>query len=61
MSAHPRKSYFPTIPFKMIRGMRNHIAHDYGAIDFKIVWKVTQSEIEPLIFALETYITKKDA
>ena len=27
----------PPIPFKNIRGMRNRIAHDYGAVDFKIV------------------------
>lgn len=45
----------PGIPFKGIRGMRNRIAHDYGAVDFKIVWAVTQTEIEPLIAALETY------
>lgn len=44
----------PTVPFKSIRGMRHRIAHDYGAVDFKIVWAVTQEEIEPLIAALET-------
>jgi uncharacterized protein with HEPN domain len=52
------------IPFKGIRGMRNRIAHDYGAVDFKIVWAVTQQEIGPLIAALETYFkgrsTSKD-
>lgn len=45
----------PGIPFKSIRGMRNRIAHDYGAVDFKIVWAVTQDEIAPLIAALESY------
>ena len=35
--------------------MRNRIAHDYGAVDFKIVWVVTQTEIEPLIAALENH------
>jgi uncharacterized protein with HEPN domain len=49
----------PSIPFKQIRGLRNRIAHDYGAIDFKIVWEVTQKEIGPLIAALEVYIGKK--
>lgn len=44
-----------SIPFKSIRGMRNRIAHDYGAVDFKIVWVVTQTEIEPLIAALENH------
>lgn len=45
----------PGVPFKSIRGMRNRIAHDYGAVDLPIVWAVTQKEIEPLIAALETY------
>jgi uncharacterized protein with HEPN domain len=49
----------PSIPFKQIRGLRNRIAHDYGAIDFKIVWNVTQKEIAPLISALEAYLGKK--
>ena len=49
----------PGIPFKNIRGMRNHIAHDYGAVDFKIVWAVTQEEIAPLIAALESYFKER--
>lgn len=51
----------PTIPFKSIRGMRNRIAHDYGAVDFKIVWAVTQEEIEPLIAALAAYFQNHPA
>jgi len=31
------ESALPSIPFRSIRGMRNRIAHDYGAVDFKIV------------------------
>jgi uncharacterized protein with HEPN domain len=45
----------PGIPFESIRGTRNRIAQDYGAVDFKIVWAVTQEEIEPLIAGLERY------
>lgn len=51
----------PAIPFKSIRGLRNRIAHDYGAVDFKIMWAVTQHEIEPLISALETYFQGRPA
>jgi uncharacterized protein with HEPN domain len=49
----------PSIPFKSIRGMRNRISHDYGAVDFKIVWAVTQTEIEPLISTLEAYFKSR--
>jgi len=51
----------PGIPFKSIRGMRNRIAHDYGAVDFKIVWAVTQAEIEPLIAVLEAHFKGRPA
>jgi uncharacterized protein with HEPN domain len=48
----------PDIPFKDLRGMRNRIAHDYGAVDFKIVWAVTQTEIAPLVASLGSYLSK---
>ena len=51
----------PGIPFSGIRGMRNRIAHDYGSADFKIVWTVTQQEIEPLIGALDAYFKRQSA
>jgi uncharacterized protein with HEPN domain len=49
------------VPFKSLRGMRNRVAHDYGAVDFKIVWAVTQQEIEPLITALAAYFRGRSA
>jgi uncharacterized protein with HEPN domain len=51
----------PGIHFKGIRGMRNRVAHDYGAVDFKIVWAVTQAEIGPLIAGLEAYFKARSA
>jgi uncharacterized protein with HEPN domain len=41
--------------------LRNHIAHDFGALDFKIVWAVMQEEIAPLIAALEDYFQGRAA
>ena len=49
----------PNIPFKNLRGMRNRIAHDCGAINFKILWEVTQQEIDPLLAALDAYFAGK--
>ncbi len=53
------ESALASIPFKSIRGMRNRIVHDYGAVDFQIVWAVTQEEIEPLISDLEAYFKER--
>lgn len=38
--------------------MRNRIVRNYGAVDFKTVWHVTQPEIEPLITALKANFKK---
>ncbi len=57
----PTETVLPTIPFRSLRGMRNRIAHDYGAVDFRIVWAVTQEEIEPLIVTLEAYFKDRPA
>ena len=46
----------PGIPFKSIRGMRNRIAHDYGAVDFAIVWDVAKQEIPTRIKILEAFL-----
>ena len=45
----------PEIPFVMIRGMRNRIAHEYDHIDYRKVWGVTQDHIGPLIAALKRH------
>ena len=50
----------PAIPFKDIRGMRNRITHDYGHVDFRIVWEVTKEHIAPLIAALEQHFSPKE-
>jgi uncharacterized protein with HEPN domain len=49
----------PTVPFKNLGGLRNRIAHDYGAVDFKIVWQVTQNDIEPVIASLEKFFAPR--
>lgn len=47
------------VPFKEIRGMRNRIAHDYGGIDFREVWKVVEQNIAPLIAGLDGYVAER--
>lgn len=47
------------IPFKDLRGMRNRIAHDYGRVDYTVVWAVTQEDIGPLVAALEKHLAQQ--
>ena len=39
------------LPFAQIAAMRHRIVHDYGKVDFTIVWRITQEDIPPLIAA----------
>ena len=36
------------IPWHKIRGMRNYVAHEYGSIDFEIVWFAATKSIPNL-------------
>jgi uncharacterized protein with HEPN domain len=53
----PTAAMLPKIPFPKIRGMRNHITHDYKGIDYTEVWNVTMDHIPLLISELEGYFT----
>lgn len=44
---------FKKIPFAHMRGLRNRIVHDYGATNFRLVWKIAQDDIIPLIAQLQ--------
>jgi uncharacterized protein with HEPN domain len=43
------RAEFPKIPFPKIIGMRNRVVHDYGNVDFEIVWETVQAQL-PLLF-----------
>ena len=49
----------PNVPFHLIRGMRNRIAHHYDKVDFVEVWKVTQQDLNPLASELGRYLTEE--
>ena len=45
----------PRVPVHHISGLRNRIVHDYGGVNFRVVWTVAQEELQPLIGELEQY------
>ncbi len=44
------------IPWRKIRGMRNYVAHEYGSIDFDVVWFVSNDSIRELKAFCEEYL-----
>ena len=51
----------PEIPFRMIIGMRNILIHDYGAIDWMLVWDTIQQDIPPLLTHVSSLINALEA
>lgn len=50
------KADYTEIPWHKIRGMRNYVAHEYGSIDFDIVWFASTKSIPELKEFCETFL-----
>ena len=51
----------PGITFRMIIGMRNILVHDYGAIDWILVWDTIQQDIPQLFTNVSSLINTLEA
>jgi len=43
----------PSVNWLRIIGFRNRIVHDYMGIDYKIVWRIVQNDLDKLVTALK--------
>jgi len=50
---------FPNIPFHKITGMRNRVVHDYGNVDFQIVWETVQTHLPSLFKELQEFFAER--
>jgi len=50
---------FPNIPFRKIAGMRNRVVHDYGNVDFEIIWETVQTHLPPLFKELQRFFAER--
>ena len=48
--------YRPEIPWKAVKGMRDHIAHGYFDINTDFVWDVIKNDLADLRVAIEYFI-----
>ena len=46
---------FETIPFRKMAGLRNRVVHDYGQIDFEIVWETVTIHLPKVRSELQGY------
>ena len=52
------KAEHSNIPWHKIRGMRNFVAHEYGSIDFDIVWSTATNSIVDLKIFCEGFLSE---
>ena len=49
---------FPTIPWKAVKGIRDHIAHGYFEIDADVIYNTVKEDLTPLLEATRFFIQK---
>ena len=52
----PYRQAHPQIPWQQIAGFRHRLVHDYTRIDLSKVWEIVQTNLPPLIAALEPLV-----
>lgn len=56
------RAKYPTVPWSLMRGMRNVVVHRYEDVDIELTWHAITRQIPPLIPVLEAiYATEADA
>jgi uncharacterized protein with HEPN domain len=48
---------YPAIPWPLIIGTRDRLAHGYIEIDYDIIWKIVKSNLPPLIKELNKLLS----
>ena len=48
----------PQTPWKMVKGMRNYIVHEYFQIDNQVVWDVVTKELPTLHQQITQYLSE---
>jgi uncharacterized protein with HEPN domain len=44
---------YSAIPWKLMRGMRNVVVHEYFGVDWSIIWQTAQLNLPPLVSKLQ--------
>ena len=54
------KSKAPDIPWSDIAGMRIIVAHKYFKLDYKIVWRIVQNDLQQLLTSVRSLLDELD-
>jgi uncharacterized protein with HEPN domain len=51
--SQPTQDRFPQLPWRLMKGMRNIVVHEYDSVDVHIVWMTARTDLPPLVAELE--------
>lgn len=46
------KDRYPLVPWHAVVGLRNVLAHEYGAVDYRALWRVATQDVPELVKSL---------
>lgn len=44
---------YPSVPWKLVAGMRDRVSHGYDAIDYATLWDTVQDDVPRLLATVE--------
>ena len=50
---------FESIPIRKMAGMRNRVVHDYGQVDFEIIWETVTIQLPEVLRALRAFFSSE--
>ena len=53
------RAQHPEIPWALIAGMRDHLVHGYGIVDWDEVWKTATQDVPDLLIKLAPFLPKR--
>jgi uncharacterized protein with HEPN domain len=53
------EAYFEEIPFRKMAGLRNRVVHDYGQIDFEIIWEAVNDHLPQVRRRLSAFLAEE--
>jgi len=55
------KNQFPTVPWQVMKAMRNLLIHQYDSVDLQILWKTLEQDIPGLLTQISEILQGFDA
>jgi uncharacterized protein with HEPN domain len=47
------RSHYPSVPWKEIAGIRDHLSHGYDDVDYQVLWNAVQKDVPELLVTIK--------